>query len=133
MSYLAWKVTTCHLLCQRKYELDVCGSLFQFGWSVRALAITDVYISGSFVQIAEFSAWLATNMFTKCWHCSLVIVNGILELAMLLVRLGLVRTGASQYSFHNFDNKCILVLCFLLVKDFISTIDFMFEFFQNKF
>ena len=29
------------------------------------------------------SAWLATNMFKKCWHCSPVMVNGMLASAML--------------------------------------------------
>ena len=40
-------------------------------------------------------------------------------------RPGLVRTGVSQYSTHNFDSKCIFVLCCLLVKDCISTLDFI--------
>ena len=29
------------------------------------------------------SAWLETNMFTKCWHCSPVMVNGTLASAIL--------------------------------------------------
>ena len=37
---------------------------------------------------------------------------------------GLVRTGFSQNSGHNFD---IFVLCCLLAKDCISTLDFMFK------
>ena len=43
-----------------------------------------------------------------------------------------MRTGVSQNSAHNSDSKCFFALCCLLVKDCISTLNFMFEGFFFK-
>ena len=80
MSSFDRNVTICRFLCQKNMTFMVpCSNLLMrhINSQVRALAALSRLLN------LVVSVWLATHMFTKCWHCSPVMVNGILASAML--------------------------------------------------